>query len=142
MIDVKAAAETWCVSYLDAFNAKDVPAIAKHWAFPALIVTGQRSFAYTGAEPFERNTSRLLEFYADQNVAHAQRRCLKTLPLGATEMAIYTEDTFLDGKGEILAGWQSGYVLQLRGDGWRAVLASADGEALAWRARGTPLPGT
>ena len=142
MTESEAIAAAWCDSYLRAFNDGDVDRISAHWAFPALILSGGQRYVYKSADQFRRNTSGLLSFYSDQGVAHAERTCVAVVSFSEDEIAFRAEDRFYGEEGALMAHWQAGYVLQRDAADWRAILASAEGEAAAWRARGTPLPGT
>jgi len=133
--------ETWCDTYLQAFNARDVARITGHWHFPAMLLIRPAVFIHKNPETFQQNTIRLLDFYQAQGVANAKRRCLKAEFLTETEITLQVHDCFNDHAGKRLAEWSAAYMLKEIDQSWRAILASAEGESQAWAARGTPLPG-
>ena len=121
--------------------AWDAEAIAAHWTFPALTTQAGRSFTFQSAEHFAKNTTRLLGFYRDQNVARVTRKLISHQVMHADAVSMCVADEMVDADGTLIASWQAAYVLQ-RVDGvWKAVMAVADGETEAWAARGTPLGG-
>lgn len=133
------ALDAWCQSYVEAFSAFDATAISAHWAFPALILTGGRRLSLPDRSAFDANTERLLDFYRQQAVARAVRRLEAVFPMGDGQAAIRVEDQMLDAQDAPITGWTASYCLVKTDQGWRACLASADGELAAWAARGTPL---
>ena len=88
------------------------------------------------------NTAALLTFYDEIGVVKAERTCLKAEFMTQTELVMWAEDQFYGAGDELLAQWQAAYALRSNSQHWQAILASAEGEQAAWRARGTPLPGT
>ena len=139
MTDLQTDLETWCASYISAFERFDASAIAEHWAFPALTTQSGQSFAFKSADHFAANTEKLLGFYKRQGVASVERRVLSHYEMGANAVAMTVADKMLDAAGNVLAGWQAAYVMKRTGTSWRAVVAIADGEVAAWAERGTPL---
>ena len=129
----------WCASYVAAFEAYDPAAIGAHWSFPALIVSGDRSFAFEGANQFDRNTGMLMDFYRRQEVAIVRRAVEDAMALGPDTAAMRVHDEMISADGTPIVQWRSAYVLRRLPGGWRAIFADASGEAAAWTARGTPL---
>ncbi|MCR9269876.1 MAG: hypothetical protein NXH72_07825 [Hyphomonadaceae bacterium] len=141
MSDLRSELEDWCASYISAFMAWDAACIAAHWTFPALTTQAGKSFAFTSAEHFEKNTARLLSFYQNQNVQTVERKVDAVLPMSETAISLTVKDRMLDQHGAQIAGWTAAYILQRVDGRWKAVAAVADGEVAAWAARGTPLGG-
>ena len=129
----------WCKSYVGAFSAYDAEGISAHWAFPALIMHEGARMVFESAEHFTKNTAKLLSFYKRQGVARAERALISFLPMweGAASMRVH--DVMLNVDSEPITEWEAAYMLQKIDGAWRAVCAVSDGEAAAWRARGTPL---
>ncbi|MEM0985161.1 MAG: hypothetical protein AAGJ32_02845 [Pseudomonadota bacterium] len=138
---LEEALADWCARYVTAFVAYDATAIARHWAFPALIVQDGKRFAFSDDGAFTKNTGALLGFYEAQGVAAAERSLLSAVALGEGTAAIGVEDIMRSGNGGEIVRWRAGYVLSLVEGDWRAVMADAGGETRAWAARGTPLGG-
>lgn len=131
--------EAWCQSYVSAFSAYDVAGIASHWVYPAQVLQKGRMFTFAEQDAFARNVSGLCGFYRAQGVARAKRDLLDMFEIGAGVAAIRVKDIMLDVTGDTIVSWQAGYTLQETDKGWRAMFALADGETVAWAARGTPL---
>lgn len=129
----------WCRSYVTAFEAFDLEAIGRHWAFPALIVSGERQFMMPDAAAFNRNTGALIDFYERQDARKVQRTVIEVQPLLGASAAMKVRDIISTPTGDRITEWVSAYVLRRTQEGWRAVFADATGEAEAWAARGTPL---
>ncbi len=139
MTDLRHELSLWCQSYVTAFSAYDAPAISAHWRFPALIVQGERVLTFKSSEHFNMNTDALLGFYKTQNVASAKRTLLDCLSMGPDTASMTVADRMLTPEGIVIVEWKAAYVLSRLSDGWKAVMAVADGEVNAWAARGTPL---
>lgn len=139
MIDLRASIDAWCQSYVTAFSSYEAEAIGAHWSFPSLIISGGETITFATKDAFNRNTNALLGFYRKVGVASAKRSLFDVFAMGQGTVAISAADEMLDQSGAIITGWQSSYVLRQRGSSWLAVMANADGELAAWRARGTPL---
>lgn len=139
MTEIRTDLETWCETYITAFERFDASAIAEHWAFPALTTQAGRSFAFKSAEHFATNTEKLLGFYKRQGVASVEREVLSHYVMGENAVAMTVADKMRNSAGNVLAGWQAAYVMQRTESVWRAVAAIADGEVAAWAARGTPF---
>lgn len=137
--DLRESLNAWCQSYVTAFSAYDRAAIAKHWAFPALIVAGQRNLTFRSADDFNKNTDGLLGFYEKVGVARANRTLGEVLSMGKGMAAMKVIDEMVDRDGGQIVTWQASYVLREYKGVWLAVMANADGESAAWKARGTPL---
>ena len=137
--DLEAELTHWCQSYVTAFSAYDAVAIAEHWAFPSLIIHEGGRAVFKTAEHFSKNTAMLLSFYERQGVARAERTLLSLQELGAGAVSMRVWDVMLDSASETITQWEAAYLLQRIDGNWRAVCAAADGEAAAWRSRGTPL---
>ena len=129
----------WCTSYVTAFSAYDADGIGAHWAFPALIIIGNRRISFKSADHFLANTEMLLGFYKRQGVAKAERQLISSMPMTDEVAAMVVKDRMVDARGAGIVTWQAAYMLQKSGGDWRAVSAVADGETDAWNARGTPL---
>lgn len=139
MTDLRAELETWCQSYVVAFESYNADAIAAHWTFPALTTQAGRSFTFKSAEHFAKNTGLLLGFYKAQKVERVERRVVDILSMSDGAVSMTVQDRMLDGASNEIAAWQAAYVLQYVNKTWKAVAAVADGEVDAWAARGTPL---
>lgn len=131
--------DTWCASYVRAFEAFDVEAIGAHWAFPALILSGNQHLSLPDADQFNHNTSMLVGFYKAQHVALVERSVISVMPMGAASVAMQVHDKMMSIDAEPIASWTSAYVLRRVKASWRAIFADAAGEVEAWAARGTPL---
>ena len=131
--------ETWCASYIEAFNTGDADQVAAHWSFPALIFQAGGRIVFDSEDRFSRNTKALLGFYERQQVACAERRLVDVMAMSETGAAITVADRMLDPSGAPIVSWRAAYVLQRLEKDWRATVAFADGELAAWAARGTPL---
>lgn len=139
LTDLKTELEDWCRSYLSGFNAFDVDAISDHWRFPALVLQTRRSIGFKSRDHFTKNTSALLGFYEVQGVNRAVRKLLDYLRLDSDTVAMTVEDWMLDKTGKTIVTWKAAYTLQRDEHQWKAVMAVAEGEVAAWKARGTPL---
>ena len=137
--ELEAMLSAWCQSYVDAFSDYDAEGIERHWVFPALIINDGKRIAFKSAEQFTRNTSALLGFYKRQGVARAERKLITCMQMHIDVAAMRVHDQMLDASGNNIVEWQAAYVLQNTEGAWRAACAVADGEADAWKARGTPL---
>ncbi|MEO0881474.1 MAG: hypothetical protein AAFY34_01965 [Pseudomonadota bacterium] len=129
----------WCSSYIDAFEAFDVSAIGAHWAFPAMIASGDRQIVFKDVESFNRNTATLVGFYKEQDVARVDRVVTGVLQMTEKTAAMQVQDRMFTSSGSMIVEWVSAYVLRSGTQGWRAVFADANGEVSAWAERGTPL---
>lgn len=137
--ELRTVLEDWCASYVAAFSTFDVPAIARHWTFPATVVLWGKPGLLADADAFITNTERLCGFYRAQGVAMAERSVREVLLLAPGSAAIQVDDVMRDSSGTQITGWSAGYLLCETGEGWRACSAVADGEMDAWATRGTPL---
>lgn len=131
--------EDWCLSYVAAFEAFDIPAIGAHWSFPAMVISGGRQLVMPDAASFDRNTGALVDFYKRQNAQKVTRRVLSVFEMGPASAAMHVHDTISTPENEQITEWKSAYVLRQEDDNWRAIFADATGEAEAWAKRGTPL---
>ena len=136
---LEAELAKWCTSYVAAFSRYDAAGIGAHWAFPALIIHDGNRISFNSAKQFSGNTEFLLDFYKRQGVSRADRKVLSCMAMNADTACMTVQDQMLDAAEQEIVGWQAAYVLQHVDNNWRAVCAVADGEAAAWRARGTPL---
>ena len=124
--------------YVGAFSRGDVDAVVGLWRFPATISTRERTVAFD--EPgFRKNVEALCSFYRRQGMAEARKTVSASLHLAPNVASVTTEDSLLDGTGNLIAAWSHGYLLREDEDGIHAIAAIADGEVEAWAARGTPL---
>ena len=139
MTEFRDDLDAWCKSYVSAFSEYDSEEIGKHWAFPALIVSGKHNLTFKDVRAFNQNTENLLGFYRRIGVAKATRELIDALPMGQGTAAITVTDKMLDTNGHVIATWQAAYVLRQYNEVWLAIMANADGEVAAWKARGTPL---
>ncbi len=130
---------TWCASYVKAFSAYDSSGVADHWLFPALITQEGRTILFKDRDRFDANTRSLLSFYRKQGVVRAERILIDAMAMNEDNASMRVEDRMVDEDGAVIVSWQAAYVLTRTRKGWRAVLAAADGEMDAWKARGTPL---
>jgi len=137
--DLVADLEAWCASYVVAFEAFDVTAIGAHWAFPTMIVSGDRQLIMQDKASFDRNTDALVDFYKRHNARNVKRRVIAAYPMVDMTAAMQVEDVISEPDGQPITQWVSAYVLRRTPEGWRAIFADASGEAAAWAARGTPL---
>ncbi|MEM9668442.1 MAG: hypothetical protein AAF950_05910 [Pseudomonadota bacterium] len=138
-IDLKQNLETWCESYVRAFEAFDVQAIGQHWDFPAVITSGDRQIVLADAATFDANTEKLVSFYKRQDVKTVIRSIKDVLSMGAQTAAMRVHDKMLTRDGQTIVEWRSAYVLRRSNARWRAIFADANGELKAWADRGTPL---
>jgi len=129
----------WCGSYVRAFEAFDVPSIGAHWAFPAVILSGDHQVVLKDAGQFDANTKALVEFYRRQDVASVKRSVTGVFWLRDGTAAMTVEDRMFTSDQTALVEWQSAYVLRQQNGNWRAIFADANGEVQAWEKRGTPL---
>lgn len=141
MATLEADLDAWCQSYVTAFSAYDAAGIGDHWLFPALIISSGRNLVFKTREHFDANTGGLLDFYKREGVAKAERGVLSCLAMNDDTAAMRVCDAMLDGDGNTIVTWEAAYTLRKTDEGWRAILAAADGELAAWAARGTPLGG-
>lgn len=136
---VREALQAWCNSYIAAFNAFDASMIGQHWAFPALITQTGKSVVFADRGLFDGNTEKLLSFYRQQGVSKAERVVTDYVVMNADTVAMTVSDVLTDVAGDAIVSWNAAYLLQRRDEGWRAIMAAADGEIEAWAARGSPL---
>ncbi|MEO1100352.1 MAG: hypothetical protein AAFW65_00750 [Pseudomonadota bacterium] len=129
----------WCASYVTAFSAYDSSGVADHWLFPALITQEGRTLLFKDRDKFDANTRSLLSFYSKQGVARAERTLVEAMAMNEDNASMRVEDRMVREDGAVIVSWEAAYVLTRTRKGWRAVLAAADGEMDAWKARGTPL---
>jgi hypothetical protein len=126
--DLRKELETWCASYVAAFEAFDVPAIGAHWMFPAMIVSGTYQGILSDAGAFNKNTAHLTSFYKRQNVQGVTRSVLDCSMLAEQTAVMRVQDAMSSPKGDKIAEWVSAYVLKKTSPGWRAIFADATGE--------------
>ena len=131
--------ETWCASYVSAFESFDISLISQHWAFPALIVSGGHQLAMESRDVFDRNTGALVAFYEKHDARRVERTIQWCRAFDKGKAIMQVADIMSTPSGEVLTEWTSTYVLRKASGGWRALFADATGEAEAWAARGTPL---
>ena len=131
--------QAWCASYIAAFESSDISATGEHWAFPAMIITGDRQIILKDADAFNKNTAGLTAFYERQKVQRITRTVLSCKFLGEDTASMRVHDVMSSGCGEQIVDWVAAYALRRTEGGWRAIFADASGEIDAWQARGTPL---
>ena len=137
--DLRVELETWCASYIIAFEAFDLTAIGAHWTFPAMVVSGSRQLIMNEAGSFDQNTGALINFYKRQNARKVTRKIVAAYPLADMTAAMRVKDVISEPDDTPITQWVSAYVLRKTSKGWKAIFADASGEAAAWAARGTPL---
>lgn len=138
-MSAREALEDWCASYVAAFESYDASAIGRHWAFPAMILQGEKRLIFDSADRFNANTSMLLKFYQAQNVKRVVRRVVSVMEMGASAASMVVADEMRTADEQPIVNWQAAYVMQRIDGAYRAVAAAAEGEVSAWAARGTPL---
>ena len=139
LTDHQSDLAAWCASYVAAFNCGDADAISHHWAFPALIAQSGQQYSFRSAEHFTKNTELLLGFYKREGVTRVERELTGVMAMNGETASITVADAMFDIDGNTVVAWDAAYVLHRIGGSWKAILALAEGELAAWRARGTPL---
>ncbi|MEL6323868.1 MAG: hypothetical protein AAFQ84_06535, partial [Pseudomonadota bacterium] len=122
----------WLEGYVAAFSAFDVPGICGQWAYPVTILQDGRRFSFATRDAFEANVGRLTGFYRRQGVAGARGTVAELGTVSDTVISALIAYELIDQDGACLLGWGTPYVYQRTGEGWRAVLGDATGEAAAW----------
>ena len=137
--DLEAQLAQWCASYVSAFSDFDSERIGTHWAFPSVIIHEGRRLVFNSVDQFSANTGALLTFYERQGVARANRKLVSCMSMTPEIASIRVNDEMVGRHGDVIVAWFAAYVLQKIDHSWKAILAVADGEAEAWKQRGTPL---
>jgi ketosteroid isomerase-like protein len=135
-----AEAQSHFTAYADAFERRDIAAVAAAWCFPCYITDPSGGFAFRDADAFRRNLDRMAGFYDAQGVAHAEATVTHVDARYAGVATVHVDYRFANARGETLIAWPTDYTLRRGDDGtWKACFAIADGEVTAWAARGTPM---
>ncbi|MEM6625166.1 MAG: hypothetical protein AAF719_00520 [Pseudomonadota bacterium] len=137
---VRATLAGVCDRYAKAVSTYSVAKIGKFWAFPALISVNGAQIAFKSQEAFDANTENLFAFYKEQGVVSASRRLANAMIIAKDMASIVVDDVVYAADLEPIASWRASYVLRrTRGNTWKIIFASADGEAAAWKAMGATL---
>ncbi len=113
--------------YGAALTAADVPAIARCYALPGMVVAGSYSFTFTTPAAVALSFLGAAPSYAEREVvaAHAQLREVQQLTEALAIVAVDWE--YLDCRGEAVPGESYRYVLRTVADGPKITTVIATG---------------
>ena len=125
------------VAYVDAFNRDDAAALGELWDAVGLFPSPTGNFAME-REAFRAHCVGLMQFYRRQGIVRAEARVLSATELFPNVAQARLAWRMHGRETDPVAAWEHVYILR-RSDRWRVSLTIADGEMVAWAAKGAQL---
>ena len=122
------------VSYINAFARNDVDALSETWDAVGLFPSPTGNFAMERKD-FREHLVTLMDFYRRQGVVRPDGELLSADELFPDVVQARMAYRMIGEGGDLVAEWDHVYILR-RTDRWRVSLTIADGEMVAWAARG------
>lgn len=138
-MSLESSIATFFQLYAAAFTNCDAVALSDLWAYPAYITSAERSAAFDDAESFQANTELVCDFYKRQGFVRADEKILAASKLHDGVASVRVQYRLFDAQDQLIIEWEHAYLVRNMNGRWKAIVAIADGEIAAWKARGTPL---